>query len=135
MVAGLDVRFGWSSVPLALSLAGLLVVVAGNAVVSWGMSANRYFARVVRIQDDRGQQVCSTGPYRYVRHPGYVGMIVYTIAMAIGLGSWWAVIPALLVAAAFVVRTAMEDRTLQTELPGYSEYASRVPYRLVPGVW
>jgi protein-S-isoprenylcysteine O-methyltransferase Ste14 len=135
VVAGLDVRFGWSSVPLAVSVAGLLVVVAGNAVVSWGMSANRYFARVVRIQDDRGQQVCSSGPYRYVRHPGYVGMIVYSIAMAIGLGSWWAVIPALLVAVAFVVRAAMEDRTLQTELPGYSEYAARVRYRLVPGLW
>ena len=135
VVAGLDVRYGWSSMPLAVSVAGLLLVVAGNALVSWGMAANRFFARVVRIQDDRGQQVCSSGPYRFVRHPGYVGMIVYTPAIAIGLGSWWAVIPALLVAVGFVVRTALEDRTLQVELPGYAEYAARVHYRLLPGVW
>jgi protein-S-isoprenylcysteine O-methyltransferase Ste14 len=121
VVAGLDVRYGWSSMPLAVSVAGLVVVVAGNGLVSWGMAANRFFARVVRIQDDRGHQVCSSGPYRFVRHPGYVGMIVYTPAIAIGLGSWWAVIPALLVAVGFVVRTALEDRTLQVELPGYAE--------------
>lgn len=135
VVAGLDVRLGWSRVPFAVSVAGLVLIVAGNAVVSWGMAANRFFSRVVRIQEERGQRVCSSGPYRLVRHPGYIGMIVYSFAMSFGLGSWWAAIPALLVAAGFVVRTALEDRTLQAELPGYTEYASRVRYRLVPGVW
>lgn len=135
VVAGLDVRFGWSHVPLAVSVTGLLLIVAGNALVSWGMSANRFFARVVRLQTDRGQRVCTTGPYRFVRHPGYAGIIVYSLAMSFGLGSWWAVLPALLVVAGFVVRTALEDRTLQVELPGYAEYATRVRYRLVPGLW
>jgi protein-S-isoprenylcysteine O-methyltransferase Ste14 len=135
VVAGLDVRFGWSSVPPAVSAIGLLLVVAGTAVVSWGMAANRFFARVVRIQEDRGQKVCSSGPYRFVRHPGYFGMICYSLATAFGLGSWWAAIPALFTAAGFVVRTVLEDRTLQSELAGYTEYATRVRYRLVPGLW
>jgi protein-S-isoprenylcysteine O-methyltransferase Ste14 len=134
-IAGLDARFGWSGMPVAVSTAGLLLIVAGNLMVSWSMAANRFFSRVVRIQDDRGQQVCSSGPYRFVRHPGYVGMILYTPAIAIGLGSWWAAIPAVLAAAGFVVRTVLEDRTLRAELPGYEEYAGRVRYRLLPGVW
>jgi protein-S-isoprenylcysteine O-methyltransferase Ste14 len=135
VVAGLDERFGWSGMPVAVSVAGLLLILAGNALVSWSMAANRFFARVVRIQEDRGQRVCSSGPYRFVRHPGYAGMIVYTPAMAVGLGSWWAVVPALLAAAAFVVRAALEDRTLKAELPGYTDYAARVRYRLLPGFW
>jgi protein-S-isoprenylcysteine O-methyltransferase Ste14 len=135
VVAGLDARFGWSGMPVAISIAGLLLIVAGNSLVSWSMAANRFFSRVVRIQEDRGQQVCSSGPYRFVRHPGYLGMIVYTPAMAIGLASWWAAVPALLAAAGFVVRTLLEDRTLRTELPGYRDYATRVRFRLVPGVW
>ncbi|HSW63430.1 MAG TPA: isoprenylcysteine carboxylmethyltransferase family protein [Dissulfurispiraceae bacterium] len=135
VVAGLDVRFGWSSVPLAVSVSGLVLVVVGNALVSWGMAANRFFARTVRIQQDRGQTVCSAGPYRFVRHPGYAGMIVYGLAMAPGLGSWWALVPAVLAAVAFVVRTLLEDHMLQTELPGYSDYTTRVRYRLVPGIW
>lgn len=135
VVAGLDVRFGWSRVSFAVTLAGLLIIVAGNAVVSWAMAANRFFSRVVRIQDDRGHQVCSTGPYRLVRHPGYVGIIAYSLAMPFALGSLWAVIPALLVAAGFIVRTAFEDRTLHAELPRYPEYAARVRFRLLPGIW
>ncbi len=135
VVAGLDVRFGWSSMSPAVSVAGLLIVVGGNAIVSWAMSANRFFSRVVRIQEDRGQAVCSSGPYRFVRHPGYSGIIVYSLATPFGLGSWWAVIPALLVVAGFVIRTVLEDRTLRAELAGYTEYAARVRYRLVPGVW
>lgn len=135
VVAGLDVRFGWSRVPVAVTVAGLLAIVAGNAIVSWAMGANRFFARVVRIQTDRGHEVCSTGPYRFVRHPGYVGIIVYSLAMPIALGSLWAVIPALLVAVGFVARTVFEDRTLHAELAGYPEYAARVRFRLLPGIW
>lgn len=135
IVAGLDVRFGWSSTALAVSVAGLLLVVAGYAIVSWAMAANRFFARVVRIQDERGHEVCSSGPYRFVRHPGYVGMIAYSIATPFALGSWWAMIPALCIVFGFVIRAALEDRTLRAELPGYAEYAGRVRYRLVPGAW
>lgn len=135
VIAGLDVRFGWSHVPLAVSVIGILFIIAGNAIVSWGMATNRFFSRVVRIQEDRGQMVCSSGPYRFVRHPGYLGMLAYSLAMPLGLGSRWAILPALFAALGFVLRTALEDRTLQAELPGYLEYAARVRYRLIPGAW
>lgn len=107
----------------------------GNAVVSWAMSVNGFYARVVRIQRDRGQEVCSSGPYRFVRHPGYVGGIVFSLALPFELGSLWAVVPALFVVLGFVARTALEDRTLRTELAGYPEYASRVRFKLLPAVW
>ncbi|MDY0088465.1 MAG: isoprenylcysteine carboxylmethyltransferase family protein [Coriobacteriia bacterium] len=134
-VAGLDVRYSWSSVPFGLSVAGFILYIAGEALAIWAMSANRFFSRVVRIQDDRGHEVCSSGPYAYVRHPGYSGMIMYSLAMPLGLGSWYAFGPALLVVFGFVVRTAGEDRYLRNGLEGYREYASHVRYRLVPGVW
>jgi protein-S-isoprenylcysteine O-methyltransferase Ste14 len=135
VVAGLDVRYDWSHVSVAINVAALILIVAGNAVVSWAMSVNRFYARVVRIQLDRGQEVCSSGPYRVVRHPGYLGSIVYSLALPFALGSVWASLPAVLVGAAFVVRTAMEDRTLHAELAGYPEYADRVRFKLLPAVW
>jgi protein-S-isoprenylcysteine O-methyltransferase Ste14 len=134
-VAGLDVRFGWGTVPLAVSATGFVFIVLGFAVVSRAMAANRFFSRVARIQDERGQEVCSSGPYRFVRHPGYVGTITYSLATPFALGSWRAVVPALLVAIGFVIRTALEDRMLRAELPGYAGYAERVRNRLVPGIW
>jgi len=135
-VAGLDAgRFGWSLMPLPLAVAGLVTLVLGDAVIAWAMSANTYFSTTVRIQDDRGHQVMTSGPYRFVRHPGYVGMILIYLGAPIMLGSWWALIPGGLNAVAFIVRTALEDRTLQEELGGYSDYAGRVRYRLLPGVW
>jgi protein-S-isoprenylcysteine O-methyltransferase Ste14 len=90
---------------------------------------------MVRIQEDRGHQVVTGGPYRYVRHPMYVGIILLFPCMALFLGSWWALVPASLIAILMVIRTALEDRTLRAELPGYAEYAQRVRYRLLPGVW
>jgi protein-S-isoprenylcysteine O-methyltransferase Ste14 len=90
---------------------------------------------VVRIQTDRGQTVVSDGPYRYVRHPGYASSLLAMLAIPLALGSWWALIPAALVGALYVLRTALEDRTLQAELPGYRDYAEHVRYRLLPGVW
>jgi protein-S-isoprenylcysteine O-methyltransferase Ste14 len=135
VISGVDVRCGWSRVSVAVTATCLLVIVAGNAVVSWAMSVNHFYARVVRIQHDRGQTVCSSGPYRVVRHPGYLGSIVYSLALPFALGSVWAVIPALLVVMGFVVRTVLEDRTLHAELAGYPEYATRVRFRLLPAVW
>jgi protein-S-isoprenylcysteine O-methyltransferase Ste14 len=135
VVAGLDARFGWSQVALAVPIAGLVFVTLGYGSVSWAMAANRFFARVVRIQQDRGHAVCASGPYRFVRHPGYVGICVYSFATPFALGSWWAILPALFIVVGFVARTALEDRMLRAELPGYAEYAARVQYRLVPGVW
>lgn len=135
-VAGLDAgRFGWSLMPLPLAVAGLVTLVLGDVVIAWAMAANTYFSTTVRIQDDRGHRVVSSGPYQFVRHPGYVGMILIYLGAPLMLGSWWALIPGGLNGVAFIVRTALEDRTLQDELSGYSDYAGRVPYRLLPGVW
>jgi protein-S-isoprenylcysteine O-methyltransferase Ste14 len=135
-VAGLDARFGWSpDVSVALNLAGLAVIVLGYALGTWAMVANRFFSSVVRIQTDRGHTVVDRGPYRFVRHPAYAGGIWVIPATALLLGSLWALIPAGLVAAGTVVRTALEDRTLLQELPGYADYARRTRYRLLPGIW
>jgi protein-S-isoprenylcysteine O-methyltransferase Ste14 len=136
VVAGLDVRFGWTgAVPLACHLGGLLVMALGFALFLWAMVSNAFFAEGVRIQKERGHTVATGGPYRYVRHPGYTGAILSQLATPFLLGSPWAGIPSLASAAAYVLRTALEDRTLQQELPGYSDYAQQTRYRLVPGLW
>lgn len=137
VVAGLDVRYGWSpQMPLALQLAGVLVAVLGQDVLlTWSMAANAFFSQTVRIQEDRGHTVVTGGPYRYVRHPGYVGSLLFQIATPLILGSLWAFIPSGLSALLTVVRTTLEDKTLLEELDGYKKYAERVRYRLLPGVW
>jgi protein-S-isoprenylcysteine O-methyltransferase Ste14 len=136
VVAGLDaVRQGWSVMPLALHLVGIGLAIPAMIMPLWAMSANTYLSTMVRIQDDRGQQAITTGPYRYVRHPMYVGTIFFGMCIPLFLGSWWAFIPCGLIVVIFIVRTALEDRTLQEELPGYAEYAQQVRYRLLPGVW
>ena len=136
LVASLDARFEWSaSVPLALHIGGLIGSVLGWALFMWAMGANAFFSEAVRIQEERGHIVITDGPYRYVRHPGYVGAILALLATPLLLGSWWALIPGGLAALLFVVRTALEDKTLQEELDGYAKYAQKVGYRLLPGVW
>lgn len=135
-VAGLNLRFGWPpEVPLWCRLAALGALLAGLGVAFWAMASNPFFSGVVRIQRDRGHTVQTGGPYRYVRHPGYVGAIPYVLATPIVLGSIWSLIPAAAAALLFVIRTALEDRTLHRELDGYPQYAARVRYRLLPGVW
>ena len=136
IVAGLDVRFGWTAqISLALQIAALAIVVLGFVLVTWAMASNKFFSTIVRIQKDRGHTVATGGPYRYVRHPGYVGAIAFQLTTPIMLGSLWALIPGGLSAPLYVVRTALEDKTLQEELDGYKEYAARVRHRLLPGVW
>lgn len=136
LVAGLDERFSWSGeISVAWHLAGAVVLAIGLALTGWAMIANAYFSTAVRIQTERGHTVCSRGPYRFVRHPGYVGFILQSIGVPILLGSFWALIPGIMAAVLMVIRTALEDRTLQVELPGYSEYIKNVHYRLVPGIW
>jgi protein-S-isoprenylcysteine O-methyltransferase Ste14 len=136
LVAALDLRFGWTREYSKIwqGLGGL-VYAGGLGLTSWAMIANAYFSTAVRIQSDRGQTVCSTGPYHYVRHPGYVGFISSALGMAILLGSLWALIPAILSCVLIIIRTALEDRMLQAELPGYNEYCQEVKYRIIPGVW
>lgn len=136
IVAGLDYRNGWTEpLPLWTVVAAVVVMVAGWAIIIWAMANNPFFSATVRVQDDRDQQVMTGGPYQYVRHPGYVGAILYNAVTPLILGSLWAFVPALVVVLYFIIRTAAEDPTLQRELPGYAAYAQRVRYRLLPGVW
>ncbi len=135
VVAGLDERFGWSPVPLWVEIVGAAGFALSLAWVFWVMKSNTFLSSFVRIQDDRDQVVVSSGPYRFVRHPMYAGMLFMFWGIPLLLGSWLALIPAVLNAVLFVVRTALEDRTLQAELPGYKDYVEKVRYRLIPGVW
>lgn len=135
-VAGLDLRFAWSSPkPLAVHLIGMGLVALGYALFMWAMVSNAYFSEVVRIQEDRGHQVATDGPYRFVRHPGYSGAILSFLGSPLLLGSWWALIPTAIGIGGYVLRTALEDKTLQLELEGYQAYTEQVHYRLIPGVW
>jgi len=136
IVAGLDaVRFGWSSVSISMRVLGWCGFLAATCLVTWVMAENTYASRYVRIQKERGHKVISTGPYRYIRHPMYVGVILFVLSIPLILGSTWALVPGVLIVGLFFVRTALEDRTLQTGLPGYKEYAERVRYRLIPAIW
>lgn len=136
VVAALDAgRFGWSAMPPLLWLLGFAVFQPGTMLFTWSMGVNRFFEKTVRIQTERGHEVIDSGPYRFVRHPGYVGFAGWIISAPLLLGSWWAFIPAVIAVIAVIVRTALEDRTLRDELPGYADYAARVRFRLLPGIW
>jgi protein-S-isoprenylcysteine O-methyltransferase Ste14 len=136
IVAGLDHRFGWSPIfPLWLIVLGFLLISLGYAFATWALIENRFFSSVVRIQVDRGHVVCDSGPYRIVRHPGYAGNLLALPGIVLALSSIWTLIPAAVALIIAVIRTALEDQTLQDELPGYSDYARRVRYRLIPGIY
>lgn len=136
LIGFLDHRFDWTvPLPEHLHIFGAAITCIGYTLFLWAMVSNAFFAEGVRIQPERGHVVCDSGPYRCVRHPGYVGSIISIMGIPLMLGSQWAMIPALAGAAAFVIRTALEDRTLQLELKGYAAYAAKVRYRLVPGLF
>jgi protein-S-isoprenylcysteine O-methyltransferase Ste14 len=136
IVAGLDHRYGWSAAfPLWLNLLGIILIALGYAFGSWALAENRFFSGTVRIQAERGHVVCDSGPYRIMRHPGYAGNIWPLAGIVLALSSLWTLIPAAVAFIIIVVRTHLEDRTLQVELPGYREYAARVRYRLFPGIF
>jgi len=135
VAAVLEARARVSSPPGALWLLGLAIFVPGWALAIWSMVVNPFFEKTVRIQTDHGHRVIDTGPYAYMRHPGYVGFAGWMLSTPLLLASTWAFIPALISVVLLVIRTALEDRTLHEELPGYAEYASRVRFRLIPGVW
>jgi protein-S-isoprenylcysteine O-methyltransferase Ste14 len=136
VLAGLDSgRYNWSSPPLFVYVLGWLGLLFSLILIWWTFASNPYLSEQVRIQDDRGHEVVSDGPYRYVRHPMYVGIIVTVLCVPLVLGSFLALIPAVLIVVLFVIRTALEDRTLQEELEGYRAYARRVKSRLVPYIW
>jgi protein-S-isoprenylcysteine O-methyltransferase Ste14 len=136
LVAGLDALFKWSPrFSVAVRGLSLIAFLAGYALSSYALIENRFFSGVVRIQQERGHHVVSSGPYRWMRHPGYAGAMLAYFATPFFLDSRWACVPALLLAVVLVVRTRFEDTTLQDELPGYRDYARQVRYRLVPGIW
>jgi protein-S-isoprenylcysteine O-methyltransferase Ste14 len=136
IVAGWDAgRRGGPAVPPLLEGLGWLGQLVAGAVIFWAAAANTYLSRVARIQEDRGQTVVAAGPYRFVRHPMYTGIVMLFLSIPPALGSWWALVPGAAIAVLFVIRTAKEDRMLQDELAGYPEYAARVRCRLLPGVW
>lgn len=136
LLGALDHRFVWTMpLPVNLHILATAVTTIGFALFLWAMVSNAFFAEGVRIQTERRHTVCESGPYRYVRHPGYVGSILSILGIPLILGSLWALIPAVVGASAFILRTALEDCTLQLELEGYAAYAARVRYRLVPGLF
>ena len=136
IVAGLDFRFGWlPPIPVALQMTGIVLAVLGSVLTAWAMASNKFFYGVLRIAQDKGHTVCASGPYRTVRHPGYLGAILFDLATPLILGSAWAFIPAALTVCAILVRTAREDKALQSGLGGYKEYAQQVRHRLLPAVW
>jgi protein-S-isoprenylcysteine O-methyltransferase Ste14 len=136
ITAALDAgRFRWSHMPVGVQAFGGSIVFLGSCLVFWCFRTNAFLSSDARIQADRGHCVVRGGPYRYVRHPMYIALIVLMPSVALLLGSWWAVIPAGVIVVLFFVRTALEDRMLRAELAGYEEYAASVRYRLVPGIW
>jgi len=136
ITAGLDAgRFGWAPVPAVLRILGGAALLTAM-VIGWRtFQANTFLGGMVRIQKDRGHTVVTTGPYQYVRHPMYVGVILSILGIPLVLNSLWALVPAGMIVVLFVIRTVLEDRTLKEELEGYREYAERVRFRLLPYVW
>jgi protein-S-isoprenylcysteine O-methyltransferase Ste14 len=128
-------RFGWSSIPAWIRVMGWALVALAGIMLPWVFRTNTFASGVGRIQDDRNHRVITSGPYQYIRHPMYASIIVAFVGLPLVLGSWWALIPGVLLAALFAARTALEDRMLHEQLPGYTGYADRVRFRLIPGIW
>ncbi len=136
IVAGLDGgRFHWAPAPPWAVFVGYVLMLLGCLGSGWAQAVNRHFEPSVRIQTDRDHHVITTGPYAFVRHPGYVSGAILAIGIALALGSLWALLPAALVGVVLVIRTNLEDATLQRELPGYAAYVARVRSKWIPGVW
>jgi protein-S-isoprenylcysteine O-methyltransferase Ste14 len=134
-VAGLDARFRWSDLGTKVILPGLALYLAGSVLILWVKVVNPYLESTVRIQQDRNHVVISSGPYRFVRHPMYVGAILKYASYPLILGHAWGYVPVVLLTLLYMLRTRMEDRTLREQLPGYAEYSQRTSYRLFPGLW
>lgn len=136
VVAGLDVgRFYWSSLDFSFVLLGLFLFAVSTFLLNWAMVVNPFFEPTVRIQKDRGHKAVTSGPYRFVRHPGYLAGVLYILSIPLTIGSVLAFIPAGVYVVLFIIRTALEDGVLLRELDGYSHYAQKVRYRLIPWLW
>ena len=136
VVCGLDAaRYQWSKMPPWLTVLGVVLILPAFAIGIWAMAVNPYFECSVRIQEDRSQRVITSGPYGFIRHPGYAAMVLALLAAPLILGSRWGLVPSGLLVLVLVIRTALEDRTLQNELAGYREYTQNTRFRLIPYVW
>lgn len=136
LVAGLNMRLGWlPQISFALQITGIVLAVLGSMLTAWAMASNKFFYGVLRIAQEKGHTVCASGPYQYVRHPGYLGAILFDLATPLILNSAWAFVPAIFTVCAIVVRTSLEDKALHSGLGGYQNYARQVRYRLLPAVW
>ena len=136
ILAGLDQRYGWTiRIPQPYQITAMIVSALAYGLFLWSTAVNAFFSQTVRIQKERNHSVCKDGPYRFVRHPGYLGSLSYECFTPIMLGSFWAWIPGIFSGTLFILRTLLEDRTLKQELPGYRKYTEEVRYRLIPGIW
>ncbi len=136
IVAGFDVvRFEWSIAPLVFQILAWIGLFFAGGIILWTVTTNTYLSRYARIQDDRGQEVVDSGPYHFIRHPMYLGIIILFLCLGPALGSLYALIPGVLIDVLYLIRTAKEDQMLQKELAGYQDYAEKVRYRLLPGIW
>ncbi|MGD8454995.1 MAG: isoprenylcysteine carboxylmethyltransferase family protein [Anaerolineales bacterium] len=136
ITAGLDHgRYGWSHVPLWVEVIAFIPLLFVYILPIWATFSNPFAAGVMRIQEERGHHVISTGPYRFIRHPMYLSTVLFGLFSPLFVGSWWALIPGFAMVCVFIVRTILEDRTLTNELPGYAEYTHKVRYRILPGIW
>ncbi|MGE5365642.1 MAG: methyltransferase family protein, partial [Bacteroidales bacterium] len=136
IISGIDAgRYEWTIMPLWVIVFGVVMFLLSSFLSFWAMYVNSYFECTVRIQEDRNQEVVTTGPYRIIRHPGYIAGIISFLAAPLILGSWWGFIPSSILILTIVIRTALEDRTLQRELSGYNDYTKVTRYRLIPFIW
>lgn len=136
VLVGLEMRFGQAlEFPIWAQIVGLVLAILGQLLSSWAMASNKFYGRFVRIQKERGHYVITDGPYRVIRHPGYLGVILTALGTALAIGSLWSLILTILISVLLIVRTALEDKVLQAELEGYGTYAANTRYRLFPGVW
>lgn len=136
IVVGLDALYGWSPpFSLPVKILALFAILAGYLLGTLALMENRFFSGMVRIQTERGHHVVSSGPYAWIRHPGYAGALLTYLATPFFLDSRWAMLPAMFITIVLIIRTSLEDKTLQNELEGYRAYTERVRYRLLPGVW
>ncbi|MDX9726328.1 MAG: isoprenylcysteine carboxylmethyltransferase family protein [Bacteroidales bacterium] len=137
IVSGLDSgRFHWSpNLPWSLYILAIILTLSGHSFFLIAKRQNKFFSSVVRIQTERGHTVCDTGLYKMIRHPGYFGMIISTLGFPLLLGSLWSIIPVILSISVLVIRTYLEDKTLNNELTGYKEYSDKIRYKLIPKIW
>lgn len=134
--SGLDRRFHWTGeIPAVINIAGLVFIFLGSMLFTWSMISNKFFSTLVRLQTDRQHTVVTDGPYKYVRHPGYLGYIIFTLVTPIALGTYWGLVFSGIICILLIIRTTLEDATLKKELPGYAEYTENVKHKLIPLLW